>query len=182
MIQPITFWVIRITKERRVGIQVKLARAPSSKPPKPCADQHTKVKTQQFENNHDNEKNSKMTQNQLLILISLFSSVLHCFEYKVTTLTSILPQSSSPNSCRFAQLKCSYRTGCGATLQSFLIECDALIHNRTNVCSNRCKNTLVGLTSTVEGQNLMSVSHILLNIRIRRNKFLNRLLEDIVTS
>ena len=123
-----------------------------------------------------------MTQNQLLILISLFSSVLHCFEYKVTTLTSILPQSSSPNSCRFAQLKCSYRTGCGATLQSFLIECDALIHNRTNVCSNRCKNTLVGLTSTVEGQNLMSVSHILLNIRIRRNKFLNRLLEDIVTS
>ena len=60
--------------------------------------------------------------------------------------------------CRFAQLKCSYRTGCGATLQSFLIECDSLIHNRTNVCSNRCKNTLVGLTSTLEGQKLMSVS------------------------
>ena len=64
----------------------------------------------------------------------------------------------SKNSCRFAQLKCSYRTGCGATLQSFLIECDSLIHNRTNVCSNRCKNTLVGLTSTLEGQKLMSVS------------------------
>jgi predicted nucleic acid-binding Zn ribbon protein len=57
------------------------------------------------------------------------------------------------NSCRFAQLKCSYRTGCGSTLQSFIIECDGLIHNKTNVCSETCKNTLVGLTSTLEGQN-----------------------------
>ena len=67
------------------------------------------------------------------------------------------------NSCRFAQLMCSYRTGCGATLQSFVIECDSLIHNRTNVCSNRCKNTLVGLTSTIEGQKLMSVSKFLIS-------------------
>jgi len=62
----------------------------------------------------------------------------------------------SKNSCRFAQLKCSYRTGCGSTLQSFIIECDGLIHNKTNVCSETCKNTLVGLTSTLEGQKLMT--------------------------
>ena len=66
----------------------------------------------------------------------------------------------SKNSCRFAQLKCSYRTGCGSTLQSFIIECDGLIHNKTNVCSETCKNTLVGLTSTLEGQKLMTVSNI----------------------
>ena len=66
----------------------------------------------------------------------------------------------SKNSCRFAQLKCSYRTGCGSTLQSFIIECDGLIHNKTNVCSETCKNTLVGLTSTLEGQKLMTVSYI----------------------
>jgi len=62
----------------------------------------------------------------------------------------------SKNSCRFAQLKCSYRSGCGSTLQSFIIECDGLIHNKTDQCSNRCKNTLVGLTSTIEGQKLMT--------------------------
>ena len=66
---------------------------------------------------------------------------------------------TSKNSCRFAQLKCSYRTGCGSTLQSFIIECDGLIHNKTNICSEKCKNTLVGLTSTLEGQKLMTVSN-----------------------
>ena len=28
---------------------------------------------------------------------------------------------NSSSTCRFAQLKCSYRTGCGQTLQSFII-------------------------------------------------------------
>ena len=28
---------------------------------------------------------------------------------------------TSSSTCRFAQLKCSYRTGCGQTLQSFII-------------------------------------------------------------
>ena len=88
---------------------------------------------------------------RILILFNLFS-VLHCFEYKVN-------DTESKNSCRFAQLKCSYRTGCGSTLQSFIIECDGLIHNKTNICSEKCKNTLVGLTSTLEGQKLMTVSN-----------------------
>ena len=69
---------------------------------------------------------------------------------------SVEYQIQSGNSCKFAQLKCSYRTGCGSTLQSFIIECDKLIHNKTNLCTERCKNTLVGLTSTIEGQKLMS--------------------------
>lgn len=60
------------------------------------------------------------------------------------------------DSCRFAQLKCSYRTGCGATLHSFIFECDSLIHNKTDLCSDQCKNTLIGLTSTHEGQKLMN--------------------------
>ena len=65
-------------------------------------------------------------------------------------------ENNNTSTCRFAQLKCSYRTGCGQTLQSFIIECDSLIHNQTEICTNRCKNTLVGLTSTPEGQKLMN--------------------------
>ena len=63
----------------------------------------------------------------------------------------------SENSCPFASLKCSYRTGCGSTLQSYVIECNDLIMNKTDQCTERCKNTLVGLTSTVEGKKLMEV-------------------------
>ena len=65
-------------------------------------------------------------------------------------------ENNNTSTCRFAQLKCSYRTGCGQTLQSFIIECDSLINNQTEICTNRCKNTLVGLTSTPEGQKLMN--------------------------
>ena len=42
--------------------------------------------------------------------------------------------------------------------QSFIFECDNLLKNRTAVCTDRCKNTLIGLTSTVEGRKLMNVS------------------------
>ncbi len=63
--------------------------------------------------------------------------------------------------CQFASLKCSYRTGCGNTLKSYLIECGDLINNKTNECSEGCKNTLVGLTSTPEGQSLMEVTQII---------------------
>ena len=80
----------------------------------------------------------------------------------------------SKNSCRFAQLKCSYRTGCGSTLQSFIIECDGLIHNKTNVCSETCKNTLVGLTSTLEGQKLMTVSYIQYEVIRDRPRFFDQ--------
>ena len=31
-----------------------------------------------------------------------------------------------------------------------------MIHNQTEICTDRCKNTLVGLTSTPEGQKLMN--------------------------
>ena len=94
------------------------------------------------------------------------------------------------NTCRFIQMQCNYRSGCGATLQvhdcfindvsrymlyvdqivllllpkyifkfqSFIFECDNLLKNRTAVCTDRCKNTLIGLTSTVEGRKLMNVS------------------------
>ena len=66
--------------------------------------------------------------------------------------------SSNKVSCRFASLKCNYRSGCGRTLQSYLLECADLISNRTRSCSERCKNTLVGLTSTPEGVKLMDCS------------------------
>ncbi|TRY67767.1 hypothetical protein TCAL_05161 [Tigriopus californicus] len=64
--------------------------------------------------------------------------------------------STSLDSCNFASLQCSYRTGCGTALKSYLIECDPLIQNRTQDCTEGCKNTLIGLTSTPEGQRLMT--------------------------
>eukprot|EP00095_Tigriopus_kingsejongensis_P004061 maker-scaffold5_size1054832-snap-gene-9.19 protein:Tk04061 transcript:maker-scaffold5_size1054832-snap-gene-9.19-mRNA-1 annotation:"growth arrest-specific protein 1 precursor" len=60
------------------------------------------------------------------------------------------------NGCNFVSLKCSYRTGCGTALKSYLIECDGLIRNLTQECSEGCKNTLIGLTSTLEGERLMT--------------------------
>lgn len=41
-------------------------------------------------------------------------------------------------------------------MKSYLIECDPLIQNRTQDCTEGCKNTLIGLTSTPEGQKLMT--------------------------
>ena len=69
------------------------------------------------------------------------------------------------NTCRYVQLQCTYRGGCGSTLQSFAFECDDLINNRTQHCSNQCKNTLVGLMSTPEGQKLIKVSILYLRYR-----------------
>ena len=38
----------------------------------------------------------------------------------------------SSSTCRFAQLKCSYRTGCGQTLQSFIIGKKHALKNMTS--------------------------------------------------
>ncbi len=59
-------------------------------------------------------------------------------------------------SCQYASLRCSYRAGCGRTLQSYVLECSDLVSNHTNDCPERCKNTLVGLASTPEGRRLMN--------------------------
>ena len=40
-------------------------------------------------------------------------------------------------------------------LQSFVFECSGLLKNRTDECTDRCKNTLIGLTSTEEGRKMM---------------------------
>jgi hypothetical protein len=60
---------------------------------------------------------------------------------------------------RIEQALLCFRTGCGSALQSYLVECGDLIANRTSVCSETCKNTLVGLTSSQEGNRLMQVSN-----------------------
>ncbi|CAB4062854.1 GAS1 [Lepeophtheirus salmonis] len=62
---------------------------------------------------------------------------------------------SNLESCRFLSLKCSYRGGCGATLRSYLLECNDLIQNKTEICSESCKYTLIGLTSTPEGKSML---------------------------
>ena len=41
--------------------------------------------------------------------------------------------SSAELPCQFASLQCSYRTGCGRTLKSYMLECRALIDNETEV-------------------------------------------------
>ena len=44
------------------------------------------------------------------------------------------------------------------SFQSFVFECSGLLKNRTDRCTDRCKNTLIGLTSTEEGRKMMNVS------------------------
>lgn len=82
----------------------------------------------------------------IVLMISLGSTLAQEDEEVETSFTT---------TCHFASLKCNYRTGCGNALKSYLVECNDLISNKTQVCSVRCRNTLIGLTSTPEGKRLM---------------------------
>nr|CAD7414050.1 unnamed protein product [Timema poppensis] len=60
-------------------------------------------------------------------------------------------------SCEEARLKCAYRTGCGMALNKYFIGCSAVLHGATSTCPEVCQHALIALTSTEEGQDLMTV-------------------------
>lgn len=63
-------------------------------------------------------------------------------------------------SCEEARMKCVYRTGCGAALHKYMVDCSSVIHANPPMthCPDACQLALITLTSTNEGQQLMNVS------------------------
>lgn len=57
--------------------------------------------------------------------------------------------------CEVARLKCAYRVGCGMALQNYMIGCSDVMTGSTKKCSDHCRNSLIALTSTEEGEALM---------------------------
>ena len=66
---------------------------------------------------------------------------------------------AASSSCEEARLKCAYRTGCGMALQNYIMGCNSVLHGEpTSTCPESCQHALIALTSTEEGQELMTVS------------------------
>ena len=60
-------------------------------------------------------------------------------------------------SCSAAQQKCVLRNRCGWALNRYMIACADIITGKTKFCNDLCKKSLIAITSTEEGQQLMKV-------------------------
>ncbi|XP_050701882.1 growth arrest-specific protein 1-like [Eriocheir sinensis] len=69
--------------------------------------------------------------------------------------TSMPTPASKPISCEDANIKCALRAGCGMALQNYMLGCADLIAGRSAECDPYCRNSLIALTSTEEGHELM---------------------------
>ncbi|XP_024081784.1 growth arrest-specific protein 1-like [Cimex lectularius] len=59
--------------------------------------------------------------------------------------------------CEEARLKCALRDGCGTALQGYFLSCSELHKSRQlTSCPEDCLNSLIALTSTHEGKQLMN--------------------------
>ncbi|XP_056630023.1 growth arrest-specific protein 1-like [Diorhabda carinulata] len=59
--------------------------------------------------------------------------------------------------CEEARMRCAYRDGCGRVLQKYIVDCSTVLQGDrfpTN-CPEICQYTLIALTSTEEGMELM---------------------------
>lgn len=61
-------------------------------------------------------------------------------------------------SCEDARLKCAYRDGCGMALQNYIVGCSTVLQGagRLDYCPEMCQYSLIALTSTEEGKDLMN--------------------------
>ncbi|XP_018325217.1 growth arrest-specific protein 1-like [Agrilus planipennis] len=61
-------------------------------------------------------------------------------------------------SCEVARMRCAYRVGCGKALQHYVMGCSAVLQgmNELAYCPEICQNSLIALTSTEEGKQLMT--------------------------
>lgn len=65
----------------------------------------------------------------------------------------------NPIPCEEARMKCAYRVGCGMALQNYLMGCSAVLQGPPpTYCPETCQHSLIALTSTEEGKELMRVS------------------------
>ncbi|KAK9886579.1 hypothetical protein WA026_017508 [Henosepilachna vigintioctopunctata] len=59
-------------------------------------------------------------------------------------------------SCEEARMKCAYRVGCGRALQNYAMDCSIVLQGAPpKHCPELCRHSLIALTSTDEGKNLM---------------------------
>lgn len=66
-----------------------------------------------------------------------------------------------PVPCEEARMKCAYRTGCGMALQNYVVGCSAVLQGPPlTTCPEICQHSLIALTSTEEGKELMRVSNL----------------------
>ncbi|XP_063225366.1 growth arrest-specific protein 1-like [Bacillus rossius redtenbacheri] len=59
-------------------------------------------------------------------------------------------------SCEEARLRCAYRRGCGMALSKYVVGCSAVLHGDSPLCPEACQLALIALTSSEEGQQLMT--------------------------
>lgn len=63
--------------------------------------------------------------------------------------------------CVDARVKCAYRVGCGMALRNYIVGCSTVLQGPyVDYCPEVCQHALIALTSTPEGEELMTVSKI----------------------
>jgi hypothetical protein len=61
--------------------------------------------------------------------------------------------------CEQARMRCAYRVGCGMALQNYVVGCSGVLQGPPPTqCPEICHHSLIALTSTEEGKDLMNVS------------------------
>ena len=80
-------------------------------------------------------------------------------------------------SCDVARAKCMNRPGCRMALENYVFFCVAVVEGKSKVCNEECKNSLVALMSTYEGQRLMKVKKDLCY-----SSFILRLLPNVLST
>lgn len=84
-----------------------------------------------------------------------------------STFVGVAVSEDPPLSCEDARLKCAYREGCSFALRRYMGTCTSVIQGpNPRVCPEGCLDSLIALTSTVEGQELMKVCYYLINCGI----------------
>lgn len=59
--------------------------------------------------------------------------------------------------CEEARMKCAYRVGCGTALQNYMVGCSGVLQGPPpSHCPEICQHSLISLTSTEEGKELMN--------------------------
>lgn len=71
--------------------------------------------------------------------------------------------SKGPIPCEEARLKCGFRVGCGKALNHYLMGCYGVLQDGPypTHCPEACAHSLIALTSTEEGKELMEVSEFI---------------------
>jgi hypothetical protein len=103
----------------------------------------------------------------LLLALALPAPVARATKLPSTALAVVVPAMNATEDepprnatmpCNEARLKCAFRTGCGRALQFYLTHCASQLQGDVSDCPEICQYALIGLMSTDQGKELMTVS------------------------